>query len=215
MTHPRKYCGLRDNGFSLLETLVALFIFSVLGVMGVQVLSVFADGQRSLAEGDKTVAELQMSGSMIRQDLNAAIMRPVRLIEGGSTPVYFSSGLQLGGFGEKELPVLKFTRGGHPAHAMNTELPSVQAIEYWFEDDTLLRKTRVRPDANGATPTRDQVLMTNLTDLTLRFRVAGNWVDEVDLQLGVRQTLPELVEITAQIKGKGSISRRFTVGARS
>lgn len=208
-------CKSADGGFSLLETLVALLIFSVLGIMGVQVLTAFADGQRALSASDDVLTQVQISGSLIEQDLNAALMRPVRHIEGGSTPVYFTGGQQHGGFDAREAPVLKFTRGGHPAHAISPHIPNVQSVEYWFKNNMLVRKTHLRPDANEATPERDQVLMSGLVDLELRFRVAGTWVDEVEHQLGVRQTLPELVEITAQLEGRGSIVRRFAVGARS
>lgn len=202
-----------DQGFSLVETLVALFVFSLLGVMGIQVLRSFTSTQMAVSVVDEKLAELQISGNIIKQDMNAAVVRPSRTELGGNVPTYFVGGSRRNGFTANEQPILAFTRGGNPAHAIKLEYPAVQSVQYWLENGSLIRRTYARPDPTEDTPRYDQVLLSDVGELKLRFRVEGQWFDEVEHQLGTRQSFPELIELVVHIEGRGQLTRVFDVGA--
>lgn len=200
------------HGFSLLEMLVALSIFSILSLIGMVVLRSYTDGQMSLKFADEQISQIQLVSNIVRDDLTAAIIRPVRGPLGGAGS-YFKGGMQEPRFGAEQVPLLQFVRGGNRASEFDDTSTSIQSLEYWYANGNFIRRSYVKPDATEETPVVEQTLLDGLDNITTRFRVQGTWVDGLQSIAGSRQSLPELVEITFTFNNNETLTRLFTVGA--
>ena len=201
-----------DAGFSLIEMLVALSVFSALSIMGVIVLSSFTEGQSALQSADERLAHMQTASNIIRDDLASALVRPARGVLGGSGD-YFAGGKHTTAFGADEVPLLRLVRGNHAASRFDASQPNIQTLEYWLQDGVLTRRIFARPDANEVTPVYRQTLMSDLEEISLRFNVQGTWVDGLEAIVGARSSLPELVEMRFTFTGERTLTRVFVVGA--
>ena len=76
-----------QGGFTLAETLVALFILSILAVAGGQMLLRATASGEQLREREAVVRELDVAQAFIRGDLEAAA-RPHRGLETAASPAF-------------------------------------------------------------------------------------------------------------------------------
>ncbi len=196
-----------DKGFSLIETMVAMLIFAMVSAAGVALLSSFQKSQNGLQAADDLTAELQMVHSLIRADMEAAVLRPARNVLGGQSPAVFEGGRALEGE-----QVLKFVRGGHLGALVSEVAPAVQRVDYLFDEGRLIRRSYARPDATEETPVMEQVLLKNIEALRITFGVADTWTDEWGKRQGTETSLPEIISLEMDIAGKGTLRSVFVVG---
>lgn len=202
-----------EAGFSLIETMVALVIFSVISLIGLQVLRSYSDGQVALQNADSQLSQLQISAGIIRDDLAQAVVRSMRNADGDSVS-YFEVGQAAALFGADNQPLLRFVRTGHMAAQFDPTLPAIQTVEYWHRGGQLVRRAYARPDVTPDTPYFEQVLISDMSTLSVRFRVQTLWVDVVETTLGARQSLPETLELTMDFGARGTLTRLFAIGVR-
>lgn len=74
----RFQCGKKRHGFTLVEILVALFIFAVLGLIGTQLVSRVTQQQGQLAERGARLTELQRAMQILKRDFMQIQNRPIR-----------------------------------------------------------------------------------------------------------------------------------------
>ena len=115
-------------GFTLLEMLIALGVFAVIGVMSSQILSGIVDLSETVRERADRLAELQRAMFIVGRDIEQLTRRPVRDAFGDPT-----AAVMIG-----DSPMIEFTRRGwqNPLHSPRTEL---QRIAYTVEEGTLIR----------------------------------------------------------------------------
>ncbi|WP_262696258.1 type II secretion system minor pseudopilin GspJ [Kordiimonas aquimaris] len=201
----------RDSGFSLVEMLVALSIFSVLSLIGLVVLRNFVDGQFALQQADTRISQIQLASNIVRDDLANAVIRPARGILGESGR-YFDGGVQSAIFGADDALLLRFVRSGHAASSFDLNTPNIQTLNYAFENNNFVRRSYARPDATDTTPVLSQTLLDQVKGMAIRFRVQGNWVDGLQSIVGSRQSLPEFVELQFVFMNGEKLTRVFSVG---
>jgi len=152
-------------GFTLLELLVALAIFSLLAVMSYSGLKVVLDQQAATEIQADALAELQKVYLLVQRDIEQVVPRPVRDEYGDEQPAL------AGG------DVLELTRGGwsNPAGRLRS---SLQRVGYTYEDRHLVRYSwSVLDRAQDSEPQR-QELVGDIDEMTIRYLPGNNEWDE-------------------------------------
>ena len=198
-TTPRRA---HSAGFSLLELLVAVSVFALLGAMAYGGLESVLRADRATRAQDERLAELQLAVSILQRDLAQASTRAVRDALGDRQPALSQ--------GQGGLAQLELTRAGwrNPVDRLRSHL---QRVRYRVEEDRLQRAFWPMLDRPPGTQPSESVLLDGVESITWRFLDGeGNWhsswppatASEPPLTL-----LPRAVEITLELERWGEIRR--------
>ncbi len=193
----------RAAGFSLIEMMVALFIFSIIAASGITVLSSAIQSKDQMTERQSLVDALVLARAIMKADFVQIANRPVRLDRNRGDAVGFTGG----DVGESE-PVLLFVRRGwlNPGHVEPRS--SLQTVEYWLEDDMLKRRAYDRVDAVSDTPSRERILLRGVSKFELSFYRNGQWAAQWTASGPVR-SLPTLIAVDMELAGIGPVRQVF------
>jgi len=191
----------RDAGFTLVEVMIALLIFSMLAVAGVAILSFSVRAGAATSARLDDAAALSRTLSVLSADLAQAVDRPTRDEAGTVRPAF------TGEAGATSAPMLQLVRGGW-GNLDAAPRPGLQKVAYQVERGALERVAY--PQLDGAAPLSSAVLMTGIRDARLRYRIAGAWSDRWDGTAGA--PLPQALELVL-IRTDGTTWRQlFLVG---
>ena len=172
------------NGFTLVELLVALFVFSLIAVAGVGLLRTSADGQLALKDRLSVIALNSRSANLLETDLAQAVARPVRDSAGLDVSVFATRITDIDGL------LFAFVRGGGSGAS---EDPAISRVAYSFAGGELRRTSWPRLD--GAEAAEAAVLASGIGSVTPRFRdLRGKWRN--DWTPADPMMMPRAVELT-------------------
>lgn len=192
-----------QNGFTLLELLVAISIFSILGLSAYQLLQTVSTSHDKVRDSSAVHTDLNLAFAFIQRDLTQFTFRPVRDAYGDpQAPLVFN--------GDEYL--VEFTRGGwnNPTGRPRSRLQRV-AYSLDYEEKTLTRHFWEVLDRAEDSEPRQQIIMTGVTD----FAVSG--ISEENLEGGdsgfdlevAESALPVAVEVTVVTDDMGEVRRVF------
>ncbi|MDZ4318835.1 MAG: type II secretion system minor pseudopilin GspJ [Phenylobacterium sp.] len=183
------------KGFTLVEMLVALLVFSLLSAAGVAVLGSAADNRAVVRERMDEIAALQSARALIKTDLEQAADRRTRA-DGGAP------GRSLSGGESDAAPVLAFTRRGwdNPDAAPRA---SLQYVEYRLVEDRLER--RARPALDGAALGEPQVLLRGVRSLNVAFYARGSWAPA--WAPTADRALPQAIRLDMSLEDFGEVTQ--------
>ena len=118
----------QERGFTLIEVLVALLVFSIIGVISSQLMSQTIRSNEILDEHGTRLAEIHRGMQVIQRDVMQMINRPIR-DEYGDTDQF----LMIGADG-----AIEFTRLGW-RNPLGLPRSEVQRVGYRLNDETLTR----------------------------------------------------------------------------
>ncbi len=160
----------KNPGFTLLELLVSMSIFAMLGLGAYQMLQTVANSHERVRSSADAFTGLNLAYSIIQRDFNQFAPRSVRDEYGEPLPpIVF----------ENEDYIIEFTRRGwsNPAGRQRSRLQRV-AYSLDFEKETLTRHFwKVLDRAEDSEPV-SQILLVGVTD----FRVTGFAGDEPEIE---------------------------------
>ncbi len=190
-----------EQGFTLIELIVSLFIFGLLAAAGVSLLAFSVRAQETAKLRLTDAAATARMSALLTSDLLQAVPRLTRNMRGDTEPAFRG--------GEGSL-VLAYVRGGwsNPDGAARSGL---QRVEWQLKDQQLNRV--VRPLVDGAAPLASTVLADRVRSTRLRFRAKGEWLDRWQPSDG--QAMPQVVEITITRANEAPLTRMFLVGVGS
>lgn len=191
------------QGFTLLELLVSISIFSILGLGAYQMLQTVIQSNERVREASEGATSLNLAFSILQRDFNQFVPRQVRDKYGDPVaPLVF----------ENEDYAVEFTKGGwsNPAGRSRSRMQRV-AYSIDYDEETLSRHFwEVLDRAEDSEPI-SQVLLEGVTD----FRVTG-FVDdstsalESEFELEEeQQQAPIGVEVVIAVEGVGEVERLF------
>jgi general secretion pathway protein J len=191
----------RDEGFTLVELVVALFVFALIAAAGVSLLGYSVGAQASAGKRLDQVAAIRRIGALLTADLAQAAPRISRDAE-GRQQVAFE-----GGTGVPGTVALAFVRRGW-SNVDGEARPSLQKVEYRFSGGVLFRQTW--PLVDGSEPRPPSRVLAGVRSLALRYRVGGEWRERWDSRRP--GALPKAVEAVIDIEGMGPVRQLFLTG---
>ncbi len=195
-----------DSGFSLVETLIATFIFAIISAMAVALISNYQTSRLGLQSADERLAQLQTARAVMRDDFFSVVNRPVR-DQFGAMLSAFEGGQHMGD-GIK----LRLVRGGDAGAKLNGTVSQVKRIDYMLIDGNLTRRTYVRPDTVPGGRYTDQRLLEGVEAAELRYASDGIWSDEWGTNAAI-SPVPRLAELSLRFLGGQEMRMTFVVGA--
>ncbi|MGA9580564.1 MAG: type II secretion system minor pseudopilin GspJ [Allosphingosinicella sp.] len=192
----------RQEGFTLAELLVSLFIFGLLSAAGVALLSFSVRAQEVAEARLDDLADFRRAGALLAGDLAQAAPRMARDSTGTSRPAFDGLGGEQGGV------VLAFVRRGWE-NLDDTPRASLQRVEYRLEGGRLER--RVYPRLDGAEALPATTVVDDVRRIRLRYRdLEGAWRERWDPTKATE--LPRAVELVMDSEGSGTTRQLFQTG---
>ncbi len=150
----------KDNGFTLVEMLVALFIFSLLTAGATTAMVAALKTKSQIDEAVAEITELETARALMRSDIDNIILRPGRDPYGTQDPYLISGGVDT---------LLTFTRGGRENPGGLEKRGAVQRVAYVFEDEKLIRRSFGVDNPAPLSPLRERVLLENIENISVSF----------------------------------------------
>lgn len=197
------------RGFTLLELLVALSIFSILSVMAYGGLQTVITTKQSTEKAADRVSEIQLVMMRISNDLRQAVKRKIRDEYGDFIPAMQSS--------QNGDETLSWTRAGYrnPAQLIRS---NVQRISYKLDKQKLIRITWPVLDRAQDTEAMETEVLTNIESIEWRFLNNDvEWVSEWP-EAGTKSglfPLPKAVEFTFELQDWGKIRRLILLASET
>jgi general secretion pathway protein J len=185
----------RQQGFTLLEIVIALAIFSVMSMMAYAGLAAMLDARASTVPRAQQLAQLQTTLYLLNEDLSQVIKRPIRDQLGSSEPA-FSIG--------RGNEILVFTRTV-PSWSTNSSENNLLRVSYSLEKEALYRRVWTIPDRTQQTEYRRRKLLVTqgvtIKGFSAKTKTWGEIVGEIPLAL----------DVSFKLDGLGSVHRTFLI----
>ncbi len=197
---PRTSRGTTVHGFTLLEIIVALFIFSIVSMILISALHNIINNQAATEKNAARLEKLQIALLLLSRDLEQTINRPI------ITP----SKKEEGFLGTSTTVI--FTHAGlqNPFNALTRT--TLQRTRYQFNDNRLIRTTSPVLDPTENTPFDSRTLLTDVSALQFDYLDKNNkfqptW-PPADQATAV---LPRAVRVTLTLKNWGKIHQLYVI----
>lgn len=208
--HPAAH-RLGERGFTLLEVLVAMAIFAVLGILAMSGYNELSRQSERVEQSMERVRAVQLAIMRITQDFSELEPRPVRDPLGSTTEAVLLANARID-------DLARLTRAGwsNPAGVARSTL---QRVAYRIEDGKLIREHWTVLDRTLSSEPISAPLLDRVSNAKLRFLDRNRvWSDQwppVASQSGNLQTNPNdrpiAVEVTLELEDFGELTRLIEV----
>lgn len=183
--------------FTLIEILVALMIFAIVGVLAAKSLHAMIRTHHILQKKDQQLLQLQITMNRMRRDMTQIIDRPIVDADGNSEAAFVVS----------QDNEIVFTRTG----VQNSS--HMQRIGYVLDKNKLIRLTWNVLDQPPHLKPEKQVLLNHVQSLQWQFltdknQLVSSWPPTH------ASSLPKAIEMVMQIQNRGVIQGIFPIPAR-
>ena len=193
----------RQSGMTLIEVLVAMAIFAIMGAVASLLLRQTLDNSELLGERMNRLQSIQRTMTALTSEVLQAAPRPVRAELGNSEPALQSS------FSAEF--ALQLTHNGWP-NSSGVPRSTQRRTAYRIEDDELIRYHWNVLDRTVSNVPIATVMLDQVDSLTFRFLQANDeWTDQwppigASSNAGSSE-LPRAVEITLALPDEGELTR--------
>lgn len=203
--NPRDRKRAREAGFTLVEMLVALFVFSALSAATLGVLTNTLRAQRGVEVALERVEALAVLDAILRQDMANLSTRPTRDSLGQTEIVSLQSYAPDGA-------LLLFTREGRSNPGGLLARGETERVGYYLEGDQLVRRSSSSPTPAQGTPERERVLLSGVAGADVGARLGGQSVLQLSVPAG-SPNLPDVVTLDLALEDGGDLVFVLGTGA--
>lgn len=198
----------RNKGFTLLELLISLALFSVIYVVAHGTLSTILSGSQALDDEQRRWRKMDILFTLMQEDLQFANNRKIRGVDGFVLPALIGQATDIRAVSN---PTLEFSRSGLHVLAGKTETGS-RRVAYRLKENILYREIWQTMDRKyDAKPTTVQVL-SDVDQFEARFLAKdGQWLNSWPNSQYSDEVLPQAVDIKVTQKDHVVINRVFHV----
>ena len=194
------------HGFTLLELLIAMSIFSLISIMAFSGLNSILFNKEIVDQELTRLSDIQRSLLNLARDIEQAQDRPIRDGLGGNIA-------SLTGGQNIDSTILELTRNGwrNPAQQTRSQL---QRVAYSLEDNQLIRLYWYHLDHLQSDEPVRRVLLHDVENIEIRYldeEWETSWPKLALDDTSVANALPRAIEVTLVLKDWGKISRLFRV----
>lgn len=196
----------RQDGFTLLELLVASAIFVVIGTLSYTGWYNIQTMKSGTEKRTQRLDELQRAWYWIAGDFEQAVDRPVRDQLGTIHTSFVASD-----FSDS---LIEFTRAGwtNPAAGIVPNRSTLQRVAYAIEEQKLYRYYWYHLDRFESESKTRRLLISAVDTFSIRFMDIGyQWHDDWPAQSETPSPLPRAVELTVVLADLGEIKRLFLI----
>ena len=147
-----------EHGFTLVEVLIALFIFSLISVGATSALTSSLRGQAQMEVRLEGISSIDNMRALLRADMANLILRERREPYGNKEPYVLQSG------GDT---LIDFTRTGR-SNPMGEPRGDLQRAAYIFKDNQLIRRSYAQINPAPQSGYTDRILLRNVADAKLQ-----------------------------------------------
>ncbi|RKF13193.1 type II secretion system protein GspJ [Alginatibacterium sediminis] len=191
-----------QHGFTLVELMVAVAIFSFLSLASYQMLQGVLNTDKQAEVHAKRLAEVNRAFVLIGRDINQLVDRRIRQ-NGEQHQSSFNAGLFEN---DSESYGLEILRSGWSNPQAMLPRSQLQKVEYIQQQDSLLRRHYYYADTSVGDEGRAQVILSEIESFELRFMDDGQWLEKFDSE---QSKLPKALEVNIQLKDLGKLRRVF------
>lgn len=155
---------LKELGFTLIEVLISLFIFALISVGTMTALTQSLQGKTRLNRAVDEINKINSARSILRADMGAVTLRPMRDELGGTMPYSLTTD------GEALLTFMR--RGRENPGGLETR-GDLERVEYHLIDEAFIRRSFAHENPNSDPQYFDRVLLANIQDVKLRAHAAN------------------------------------------
>jgi len=197
------------HGFTLVEVLVSLFIFSILSAASLAVLTSVLGSKDLMANKSEELRQRTTLRILLKSDFANTVIVPKIDAFGQPEQAFFVGG----SFGDERFLSLSRTGWDNPGGIERRS--GLQAVEYVLRDKTLIRQIKARFNPIASTPVLEQSLMEGVERVTMGFYDGENWADNwlVGVPPDGVTVLPVLASVELEFTGGKRLRQIFRVGA--
>lgn len=190
----------KTSGFTLLEIIIALFIFSIVSIIMSSALHNTLNHQAAMEKNSERLSKLQIALLMMSRDIEQTIYRPIANAAGTSE----------GYTGTPQ--VVTFVHTGLSNPLGQARRSTLQRVRYQFSEHRLVRETWLVLDpAKNNTP-QSRTLLDDVTDLSFEYLDSKGHFQKVWPPLEQQSALlPRAVRVTLVMKNWGKIHQIYVI----
>lgn len=206
----RKNINRPQRGFTLLEIMIALLIFSIMAtITTIALFTVFSSRDRVEARTAR-LAQLQLAMIILQKDTEQIVNRPILTQGKGNRPAL-----------EGSVSQVEFTRSGRDNPMALKQQSQLQRIAYIVRDNQLIRRAWYRLDRVNNAFYSERVMLDGIQSLNFAYldknlQVLPTWgvVSNPRLRQALAQdALPKALQMNISLKNWGQMSLLWLIPA--
>lgn len=183
------------RGFTLVELLIAISIFSIMAVIASTVLFTVFNARDKTTQHAVALSDLQIAFVLIEKDFMQIVNKPLLTATKLQNPI---EGLENS---------ISFSRGGMINPLYKKQRSTLSRVSYQLQSSKLLRNNIPALDSRQPIPTKPEVVLKEVTDLQFEYIDQNN----APQSQWLTTSLPKAIRITIEHKQWGKLSQIYQI----